>query len=167
MSARYRIEPLADHDRSAFSCGDTDLDRYFREVVSQDVRRRAATAFVAVDATTGVVDGFYTLSAADVDRRELPAADAAKAPRYARVPAVLLGRLAVAQSRQGEGLGDALLADAFERAIVSGVGVHLMLVQPKTDRARSFYSRWGFLPLGAPSKLLFLPLATAVRLLGG
>jgi hypothetical protein len=30
-----------EHDRAGFSCGVEPLDRYFREQVTQDVRRRA------------------------------------------------------------------------------------------------------------------------------
>lgn len=165
MSPRYRIEPFAGHDRGAFSCGEPALDRYFRETVTQDIRRRAATAFVAVDLETDAVAGFYTLSAADVGRETLPAAAAARAPPYGRVPAVLLGRLAVDQGHQGGRLGRALLADAIRRTIASGVGVHLMLVRPKGDAARSFYARFGFEAL-ATSDFMFLPILTAIATLG-
>lgn len=165
MTARYRIEPFAGHERGAFACGEQALDRYFRETLTQDLRRGAATAFVAVDLETDAVAGFYTLSAADIGREALPAPAASKAPRYARVPAILLGRMAVDQAHQGRRLGRALLADALRRTLASGVGVHLMLVRPKHDRARNFYARFGFEALAGPTDLMFLPLRTALSIL--
>ncbi|HEX6859131.1 MAG TPA: GNAT family N-acetyltransferase [Caulobacteraceae bacterium] len=165
MTARYRIEPFAGHDRSDFHCGEPALDRYFRENLGQDLRRRAATAFVAVELESETVAGFYTLSAAGIDREALPAAAASKAPPYVRIPAILLGRLAIDQAHQGARLGRALLADALRRTIASGVGVHLMLVRPKSDRARSFYARFGFERLEPPSELMFLPISTALKVL--
>lgn len=166
MSTRYRIEPFAGHDRGAFTCGDPALDRYFREGLGQDLRRRAATVFVAVVVDTGAVAGFYTLSAASVDREALPGDAAQRAPQYPRIPAILLGRLAVDQAHQGGRHGHALLADALRRTLASGVGVHLMIVRPKDDGARSFYARFGFEALAAPSNLMFLPIKTALRSLG-
>lgn len=160
----YRIEPLGEHDRSAFSCGDEVLDGYFRRVIGQDVRRRAASAYVAINSETEEVLGFYTLSAWAIDREHLPARVAAKAPRYSRAPAVLLGRLAVDAKHQGRQLGVILVADALKRALAVEIGAYAMLVQPKNERAQAFYLTRGFEPLEAGSPFLFMPLATAARL---
>jgi hypothetical protein len=63
----FIIEPLAAHDRSGFSCGTPSLDRYFREQASQDVKRRLmASCFIAIDATTRDLAGYYTLAATSV-----------------------------------------------------------------------------------------------------
>ena len=156
--SRYRIEPLAAHDRGAFACGNSDLDRYFRQRLGQDIRRGASTAFVAVEVVSGVVAGFYTLSATSVERGDIPTPAVLKAPPYQRVPAVLIGRLAVAIDHQGQGLGGALVADAVRRTLISGIGVHLMTVQPKDGEARQFYAGWGFEPLEGRSELLYVPL---------
>lgn len=153
------------HDRGAFACGNSDLDRYFRQIVTQDIRRGAATAFVAVDSSSGEVAGFYTLSATSVERNDLPAHSAARAPRYAKIPTVLIGRLAVALSHQGKGLGGTLVADAARRAFASGVGVHLLAVEPKDGLARAFYVNWGFEPLLDPNGPLYVPLGALVDLL--
>lgn len=166
MKPHYRIEPFAGHERGSFDCGEPILDSYFRETIGQDLRRGAATAFVAVELETEKVAGFYTLSAADVGREALPGPAASKAPRYARVPSILLGRMAVDRSHQGQRLGRALLADALKRTLASGIGVHLMLVRPKNDRARNFYARFGFEALLAPSDLMFLPIRTAASMFG-
>ena len=47
--APFRVALLdASHDRSTFNSGTPALDRYCREQVSQDMRRRVATCFVAL-----------------------------------------------------------------------------------------------------------------------
>lgn len=64
MHDPFRIEPLSrTHDRSRFQSGSVPLDRYFREQVSQDVRRHLATCFVAVSVDTSEVAGYYILAA--------------------------------------------------------------------------------------------------------
>lgn len=48
-SAPFRLAPLdAAHDRTAFRSGSEPLDRYLREQVTQDIRRRVAACFVAL-----------------------------------------------------------------------------------------------------------------------
>ncbi|MBV8449318.1 MAG: GNAT family N-acetyltransferase, partial [Hyphomicrobiales bacterium] len=67
MSARFAIEPLAKaHGRSDFTCGNERIDTYFREIFSQDVKRKYATCFVARELATNQVAGFYTLSSSNV-----------------------------------------------------------------------------------------------------
>lgn len=51
-----------------------------------------------------------------------------KLPRYPVVPAALLGRLAVARTQQGLGLGGVLLADALKRCSRTEMGVFAMVV---------------------------------------
>ena len=73
MSGPFSILPLAaEHDRTGFACGVEPLDRYFREQVGQDVKRRATACYVAIELATGKVAGYYTLAAAGVPLGELP-----------------------------------------------------------------------------------------------
>ena len=143
MSEGYRIERLADHDRKSFASGSETLDRYFRDTASQDARRRIATCFVAVG-RQGDVAGFYTLAATSVMLDGLPIARAKKLPRYPLVPAILLGRLAVAKSHQGKRLGGALVADALIRAASGDIAAHLMVVDAKDETAARFYEHLEF-----------------------
>lgn len=93
-----RIEPLASiHDRAAFSCAKNgELERYAREQMRQDVRKRAADAFVLVEVPyPTVICGFYTLTSAELRLVDVPPDIAKQLPRYPAVGATLLGRLAV------------------------------------------------------------------------
>ena len=142
-SGGYRIEPLADHDRMSFASGSEILDRYFRERVGQDVRRRLASCFVAVDTQENVA-GFYTLAASAVSLDMIAPHRARKLPRYPQIPAVLLGRLAVAKEHQRQHLGAALVADALVRSAGSEIAAHLVVVDAKDERAARFYEHLGF-----------------------
>ena len=67
----FRVEPLGDHDRAAFSCGVEPLDRYLREQAGQDARKHAAAPFVLLTAANRIA-GYYTLSATVILADDLP-----------------------------------------------------------------------------------------------
>lgn len=153
--AAIRIEPLGvGHDRGAFSCGVAPLDRYLREQAGQDARRRVAAPFVA--SADGVkVLGFYTLSATSIQLAEVPDTLAKKLPRYPRLPATLLGRLATDLSARGVGLGRFLLVDAIIRAVRSEIASFALVLDAKDEAAASFYERESFIRLpSTPIRLL-------------
>jgi len=89
----FRIRPLtADLDRTTFCSGSAPLDRYLREQITQDVRRRVAACFVAMTTeATPRLAGYYTLASASLLLADLPATTARKLPRYPSVPAVRMG----------------------------------------------------------------------------
>lgn len=164
----FVIEALArSHDRSRFDCGSETLDRYIRQQASQDARRKVARVFVAVPEGGTAVAGFYTLSAGSLERSALPPKEAGRLPRYP-VPVALIGRLAVDGRWRGQGLGSALLADAFRRVIRAGeaLAVYAVVVDAKNEQARTFYERFGFIPLPDAERRLFCPIATVERLVG-
>jgi len=148
-----------EHDRTNFSCGVEALDRYFREQVGQDIKRRATACFVAVDTTTRKLAGYYTLAAAGVPLGDLPANLSKRLPRYPLVPVALVGRLAVDQAYQGRKLGGALIWDAVSRSIRSDVAVAALVVDAKDDAAKAFYRHLGFVALSSEGRQLVLPLA--------
>lgn len=161
------IEPLAGHhDRSVFSCGQPDLDEWFRRRAGQDDKRNVARVFVAVDAELGVV-GFYTLSSYTLALSDLPAEIARKLPRYDAIPAALIGRLARDERARGRGLGELLLADAVRRIIGAGrsVAVFAIVVDAKDERAASFYRDFGFRPFPSRPLRHFLPTSVAIAAL--
>jgi ribosomal protein S18 acetylase RimI-like enzyme len=164
VSETFRIEPLPeDIDRSLFSCGSDELDRYFQTQVTQDLRRRVATCFVAISRDSGEIAGYYTLSATSIALDALAPAVVKKLPRYPVVPAALLGRLAVSRSHQGVGLGGVLLADALKRIARAELGVFALVVDAKDAAAYRFYEHHGFSLLGGDTSRLFLPITDALR----
>ena len=157
----FRVELLQPHhNRDAFQCGTEALARYLRTQAGQDARRGFASVFVAVEASSGRVCGYYTLSMSGVVVDLLPLALQRKMPRYPSVPAVRLGRLAVAVTSKGRGLGKWLLLDAMARSLSSEVAWAAFVVDAKDQTARSFYTQYGFLSLLDDPLRLFLPRGT-------
>lgn len=156
------IEPLASHhDRTAFSCGQPELDEWFRRRAGQDDKRNVARVFVAVDHQRGVV-GFYSLSSYTLALTDLPEEVAKKLPRYDAIPAALIGRLARDERVRGRGVGELLLADAVRRILGAGrsLAVFAIIVEAKEERAADFYRDFGFRPF--PNRPLRLFLLTSV-----
>lgn len=161
-SAPFRLAPLdVAYDRTVFNSGSEPLDRYLREQVAQDVRRRVAACFVAL-ADGQRIAGYYTLASASLLLADLPATTAKKLPRYPTVPAVRMGRLAVDQAFKRHGLGGALLADALDRAASSDIAAYALMVDAKDEAAAAFYRHHGFIALPDSPLTLFLPLATVL-----
>ena len=160
----YKIEPLGTcHDRAAFSCGVSALDIYLQRQARQDMERNLAAVFIlTLDSKT--VAGFYTLSALSIQASELPEELAKKLPRFP-LPVTLLGRMAVGQSMQGQGLGEFLLMHALERAWLGSqqVASWAVVVDAKAG-ARDFYLKHNFIPLPSQPDRLILPMKTLEKL---
>lgn len=167
MTARFAIEPLSKaHDRSSFACGNDRIDDYFRNTVSQDVKRSYATCFVARELATDRVAGFYTLSSSNVPLADVPPDLARKLPRYPTVPAVLIGWLGRHREFSGRGLGEALLFDAIQTVACAPIGAHAIFDHAIDDRAAAFYAAFGFVALADQPRTFYMPLATARGLIG-
>ncbi len=161
----FRIASLNDgHDRAAFTCGVESLDRYLGTQTGQDVRRKANAVFVlSPEDEPARVLGFYTLCAMAIANGDVPEAARRRLPRYPMVSSTLIGRLAIATERQGQGLGAILLADALQRAFESAdtVGSSMVIVDALDEAAAGFYAAHGFVRL--PDSLrLVLPMRLAV-----
>ena len=164
MTARFRIEALSpEHERAGFTCGSNALDRYLREQASQDMRRRTSVCYVALDAQSGAIAGYYTLAAGSVPLTDLSEAMAKKLPRHPLVPVARLGRLAVSTAFQGQQLGAALLWDAGLRAMRSGMGVFALVVDAKDETAAAFYKHHGFTAFSINPLTFVLPIATLAK----
>lgn len=112
----YRFEPLnKQHERAAFRSSSPALNIYLQQLARKDAERRVAASFVMVEESApATIVGYYTLSAFTVEVAELPEEMQKKLPRYPRLPATLLGRLA--RDERFPGTGSLLLMDALARA---------------------------------------------------
>ena len=162
------IVPLGkQHDRKPFDCGENSLNQYLHRYASQDIRRRVNRVFAAspTDEPRQVI-GYYSLSTGGLDATALPEAFRRRLPKYP-VPVVLLGRLAVAESRQGMGLGSTLLADALQRTAQASqvMAVYTVVVDALNDQAAEFYRQFGFIPLPSQPLKLFMPMDSVATLI--
>ena len=148
-----------EHDRSVFQSGSEQLDRYLREQATQDVRRRVAACFLALENEKRII-GYYTLASASLPLTSLPPEYRKKLPHYPAVPTVRMGRFAVDKEFQKRGIGKGLLANAINRAMRSEVASYAMVVDAKSNEAASFYQHQGFIGIPDAPLMLFFPFAS-------
>lgn len=147
------------HNRSGFDCGHPLLNDWLATKAGQFERKDLARVYVLVAAGETTVKGYYALSSHTVGFEALPEDQAKGLPRI-DMPVVLIGRLAVDRSTQGQGLGEFLLIDALRRAeyLANKVGIRAVEVHAINDAARQFYEKYGFLSLQDDPQHLFLPM---------
>jgi len=148
------------HDRAGFSCGVPELDVYLHRFAVQHSRKGVSTVHVLVNtARPGLILGYYTLSAAQVDVLQLSDADRKKLPRYP-VPCFRMGRLACRADQRGQGLGKLLMGCAVDRCLQARrqVAAFALLVDAKNQQAKTFYQHYGFTPCTDSPMTLYLPL---------
>lgn len=175
MKAAIEVRALTPRDeRSGFSCGDEDLDRFFHRFAGQNqFRHHIGVTYVAVQ--DGGIVGFVTVAPAELDIEALPADRRSHLPRYP-LPVLRLARLAVDRKARGRGVGASLLLFALRlsRRTADEIGCVGAVVDAKPG-AMDFYSRYGFKPLvpleGAlltrPEPVpMFLPLSAIPRVAG-
>lgn len=163
----YRIEPLSRaHKRDQFSCGVAELDRYARQQISQDLKRRVAAPFVLVKPPSTDVLGYYTLSSSAVDLTDWPKELAKKLPPYPSIPVTLLGRLAVDAKLHGEGFGEFLLIDALSKSLAGteNIASVAVIVDAISEDAVRFYQRYDFQQFPEQPRRLLLPMQTIARM---
>jgi ribosomal protein S18 acetylase RimI-like enzyme len=137
-------ELLSDrHVLSSFSCGNDSLDRWLRSSALRGNLQDTGRTWV-IHEGDNVVLGYYTLAGHALHRETLSRSQAHSLP--VEVPAILLAKLAVDISLQGQGVGRDLLLDALERCVAAGdmVAARFVVVDAVDDHAASFYERYGF-----------------------
>jgi GNAT superfamily N-acetyltransferase len=146
------------HKKEKFSCGKTLPDNYLHKQAKQDVKRKLSACFI-LEGEDYNVKGYYTLSNSSINRVLLPESIIKKLPQsYSYLPVTLLGRLAVDNSYQGQGLGELLILDALKRSydISDSVGSMAVIVDPIDEGATMYYGKYGFVCLPDSHRMFIL-----------
>lgn len=146
----------AEHDVSAFSCGEHGLDEWLRRRALKNQVAGASRTFVVCDGTQVVA--YYALAtgalavsdATGKFRRNMPDP----------IPVVVLARLAVDKGRQGQGLGNALFRDGALRVLAAAdaIGIRGLVVHAISDEAVAFYVALGLVPSPGEPRTLMITL---------
>lgn len=149
LSATHRVED--------FACGEASLDEWLRRRAHSNQLTGASRTFVVTNETEQVV-AYYAMAAGAVSHQEAPGRIRRNMPDP--VPVMVLARLAIDQRLQGHQLGAAMLRDAVQRAhaVAQNAGVRALLVHALNERARQFYTHYGFEPSPANPMTLMLQL---------
>jgi GNAT superfamily N-acetyltransferase len=164
----WHEEPIAArHDRKRFRSGAPDLDIYLARYARQNHGSGGALTFVAVPEPGDIqILGYYSIAPGAIAHADVPPSVTRGLGRYP-VPVFRLGRLAVDERYQGEGLvGDLLLA-AAKRALAAAAqaGGVALAIDAIDERAVGWYARFGAVPLLDDPLHLILPLATVTEAL--
>jgi GNAT superfamily N-acetyltransferase len=163
-------EPLTDTHRIAeFDCGKPSLNDCLKRHALQAQGSGSARTFV-VTQTKGKakeVIAYYSLVVGQVEPMAVTERIRKGMGQYP-IPVMLLARLAVSQSVQGQGLGIGLLQDAIRRPlqVAEHVGIRALTTQPIDDAAAQFYQRFGFEASPLAQDQLLILLKDARRVLG-
>jgi len=142
------------HDRTVFNSGNVDLDSWLRDHSLHASAMNTGRTFVW-HSGDDVVVAYFTVAAHLVTRESLTKRTARGSPNV--IPSILLARLALDVSLQGQGLGAELLWDALSRAVAANrqAAARLVVVDAVDERAASFYEHFGFEPIpGNPTRLV-------------
>lgn len=131
------------HDVSSFDCGDQDLNDWLRQRAFRNQDEGSSRTWAAIDPNSRVV-AYYASSTAALTRTAATKRAARNQPDP--LPAMLLGRLAVDQRHQGQGLAAALLKHFLYKAleVAAITGLRIVLVHAKNPEAAAFYGHFGF-----------------------
>jgi GNAT superfamily N-acetyltransferase len=140
------------HDTRHFDSSKPSLDTWLQQHARTTEARRTGRSFVWQD--DGRVVAYYTIAAHLLVRDDLPRALGRGNP--AQIPAVLLARLALDKTLQGQGLGGALLADALERIVIATqtVAARFVVVDAIDQGAHGFYRHHGFRDIPGTMRLV-------------
>ncbi len=164
---QWQFQPISsDMDRDRFDCGKAPLNQYLKQFARQNHDRGIAKTFVASppdDPRT--IAGFYATCAASITFTAFPATEK-RLPRYP-IPVLRIAQLAVDQRFQGQRLGEELLMEALNRAILihEVTGIYAIVVDAIDHSACKFYERYEFVALTDQVNSLFIPMKKVLQLL--
>jgi len=134
-------------DTSSFSCASKKLEEYIKFHALKNQRRRTSKCIVALLEKKLV--GYYTTSNHLMEKESLAKADTRGLPGYP-VPTLLLGKLAVHEDSQRQGIGSQLLRHLFHniaKNATNPIGSFMFVVldtQEASEGAEEFYKKYGF-----------------------
>ncbi len=154
------------HDRSAFDCGEAELNVFLMRYARQSHDQGGAKTFLAIEDNTRAILGFYSLAPASLAYDRLPEIARRCLARH-EIPGFRLARIAIDRARQGQGLGGQLLLAAGRRCLMAAsvVGGTVLIIDAKNDGAAAWYIGYGATPLLDAERTLVMPLVTMEKLL--
>lgn len=140
----------AHHDRSAFECGEKELDSFIRTQAAKHMeigisKTMVLPGFEPLSNGKQFICAFYTIAPSSIRRETLPASLAKKLPFYP-VPVFLLAQMAVHTDCQGQGFGKVTLINALEYLwnMNSYMRAFAVIVDCLNTTAEQFYKKYGF-----------------------
>lgn len=158
-------EPLTvDHQLDQFSSGQATLDSWLKTRALKNEREGASRTYVVC--VEKAVVGYYALAVGSVIASKAPGKIKRNMPDP--IPVMVLGRLAIDQTRQNQGIGSALLRDAIFRTLQAAEigGIRALMVHAIDEAAARFYGHRGFMLSPSDPDTLMITLKDAQKAIG-
>lgn len=144
MSRFSQVEPLRiDHRVHAFDCGSEAQTTWLRRHAFQSQQASFTSVYVVRRLADDLVVGYYALRTGAVLTDQAPERLTKGAGGYPDIGVLVLSRLGVDLSEQGQGLGRAVLKDALTRSlrIADSVAFRALQIHAESETARDWYLR--------------------------
>jgi GNAT superfamily N-acetyltransferase len=150
-----------------FDCGEQNLNEFLqRYAVKHQGPHMFGVTYVALSSEVpDQILGYYTLANSSICRDKMPEEILKGLPKYADLPAILIGRFAVDQTFGRRGVGHILMSHALKMCLeVSKKSAARYVLTLAYQGAVSWYKRYGFqeIPtkeIDADRQKMFLDLA--------
>lgn len=160
------------HDRGSFDCGERELNLFIQTQAAKHMKAGISRTLIlpaikAMQNQKYPICSFFSVAPSSIHRETFPSPPAKKLPRYP-IPVFLIAQLAVNKELHGKGLGKAALIKALEYLGKANLFMpaNAVVVDPLTDFAGGFYSKYGFekLDCGNGEQRMFLPMKTVDKM---
>lgn len=142
------------HNIQDFDCGDQIYNSYLKQQALGDLNSFYSKTYVLVSKETGKVIAFYTLISSQLTQSE----SSFMLKEESRLPALLLGKLAVDRNFAGRNIASDLCVKAFRDLLFlcKYIGYVAIIVDAATDSlAEKLYKPQGFLCLNNKPRRLY------------
>lgn len=148
-----RFDPSKHYDWASFDCGYPQFNDF---LISGGIRteldRRITIPHLLLAMRNNLppkVIGFFTLASSSLEKHLYPISNKQKKKLpYKTVPTIIIGKLAVCKSVQGQGVGKKMLAQAIKTAYLQSRDVGcLALYLNAIDGKEGFYKQCGWIEL--------------------
>ena len=171
MAITVRKLDIADAEMvQSFDCGEPNLNEYIKRyaVKNQGPHMFGVTYVVLSSEVANRILGYCTLANTSICRDQMPDEILKGLPKYADLPAILIGRFAVDKAFAGRGVGHILMSYALNICLeVSKLSAARYVLTLAYEGAVIWYARYGFqeIPGGVDlgRRKMFLDLAVVRR----
>lgn len=157
-----RYDPDNEYNWDNFDCGIEELNSFLHERMGKELERRVSIPHLCIVDNYGgeppEVIGYFTLASNSFEKGHLSNKEQRKFT-YRTVPCILLSKIAVDNSVQGQGIGKWLLGQAIKAAYISSrdVGVYALFLQARDGR-EDFYHKCGMIQSKCDNSIFIYPL---------
>jgi GNAT superfamily N-acetyltransferase len=139
---------LVDHFRCADRNGSIPLQNFLTHHALDNQKKKLSTTWIIVKKSHPKVPlGYFSLACASIDVNDLDAVDLKGCPTFERFPALLIGKFAVADRHQNNGLGTLLMDYVYAITIrLSGItGCRYLIVESKPTSTWFYEEKCNFI----------------------